>query len=144
MLAASLIVSLSMGQGAPLVSTMPARFHNRPGASVAARDTDIGRCRAIATGPLVTERAGRSLTPPVGDPALLPRAVAARSGDIDTCMADRGWRLYALSPREQTTWTRLSAAARLRLAERLTGADHPHLGHLVRPAQRFGLRALGR
>lgn len=137
----ALLTALALAQSAPLPATLPARFYNRPGASVATRDADLVRCLAIATqpmadiGPAVVK--DRRLTPPVGTAQDVPPVTP--DDPIETCMSNRGWRLYALSPRERATWTRLSPAARTRLADTLTGAKTPRWGHLIRPASRLRL-----
>ncbi|WP_288338674.1 hypothetical protein [uncultured Sphingomonas sp.] len=137
----ALLTALALAQSAPLPATLPERFYNRPGASVATRDADLARCLAIATqpmadiGPAVVK--DRRLTPPIG---TARDASPTTPGDpIETCMSNRGWRLYAITSREQTAWTRLSAPARARLADTLTGAARPRWGHLVRPASRLRL-----
>lgn len=140
---AILLTALALGQAAPLPTTLPARFYNRPGASGAIRDADLARCRAIATvpmgetGPMVVK--DRRLTPPIGTAPDLPSGSATPDDTTEGCMSARGWRLYALSPREQAAWAQLSGAARVRLAERLTGATTPRWGRLVRPASRLRL-----
>lgn len=137
----ALLTALALAQSAPLPATLPERFYNRPGASVATRDADLARCLAIATqpmadiGPAVVK--DRRLTPPVGTAQDVPPVTP--DDPIETCMSNRGWRLYALSPRERATWTRLSPAARARLADTLTGTKTPRWGHLVRPASRLRL-----
>lgn len=137
----ALLTALTLAQSAPLPATLPERFYNRPGASVATRDADLARCLAIATqpmadiGPAVVK--DRRLTPPIGTAQDGPPIPADEP--IETCMSNRGWRLYALSPRERATWTRLSPAARARLADTLTGMKTPRWGHLVRPASRLRL-----
>ncbi len=66
----TLLTALALAQFRPLPATLPERFYNRPGASVATRDADLVRCLAIATqpmadiGPAVVK--DRRLTPPVG------------------------------------------------------------------------------
>lgn len=137
----ALLTALALAQSAPLPATLPARFYNRPGASVTTRDADLARCLAIATqpmadiGPAVVK--DRRLTPPVGAAQDVPPVTP--DDPIETCMSNRGWRLYALSPRERATWTRLSPAARTRLADTLTGTKTPRWGHLIRPASRLRL-----
>jgi hypothetical protein len=139
----ALLTALALTRADPLPATLPARFYNRPGASVATRDADLARCLAIATqpmadiGPAVVK--DRRLTPPIGAAPDLPPAATSTSDPVETCMSNRGWRLYALSPRERAAWTRLSAPARARLADTLTGAAQPRWGHLVRPASRLRL-----
>ncbi|WP_288935715.1 hypothetical protein [uncultured Sphingomonas sp.] len=137
----ALLTALALTRADPLPATLPARFYNRPGASVATRDADLARCLAIATrpmadiGPAVVK--DRRLTPPIG---TARDASPTTPGDpIETCMSNRGWRLYALTSREQAAWTRLSAPPRARLADTLTGAARPCWGHLVRPASRLRL-----
>lgn len=137
----ALLTALALTRADPLPATLPERFYNRPGASVATRDADLARCLAIATqpmadiGPAVVK--DRRLTPPIGTARDASPGVV---GDpIETCMSNRGWRLYALTSRERATWTRLSPAARARLADTLTGANTPRWGHLVRPASRLRL-----
>ena len=137
----ALLTALALAQSAPLPATLPERFYNRPGASVTTRDADLARCLAIATqpmadiGPAVVK--DRRLTPPVGAAQDVPPITP--DDPIETCMSNRGWRLYALSPRERATWTRLSPATRTRLADTLTGAKTPRWGHLIRPASRLRL-----
>ncbi|MFE8108239.1 hypothetical protein WR25_21023 [Diploscapter pachys] len=137
----TLLTALTLAQSAPLPATLPERFYNRPGASVTTRDADLVRCLAIATqpmadiGPAVVK--DRRLTPPVGATQDGPPIPA--DDPIETCMSNRGWRLYALTRREQTAWARLSAPARARLADTLTGATQPRWGRLVRPASRLRL-----
>lgn len=137
----ALLTALALTRADPLPATLPARFYNRPGASVATRDADLTRCLAIATqpmadiGPAVVK--DRRLTPPVGAAQDVPPVTP--DDPIETCMSNRGWRLYALTLREQTAWARLSAPARARLADTLTGATQPRWGRLVRPASRLRL-----
>ncbi len=137
----ALLTALALAQSAPLPATLPARFYNRPGASVTTRDADLARCLAIATQPMaVTGPAvvkDRRLTPPIGTAQDVPPVTP--DDPIETCMSNRGWRLYALTLREQTAWARLSAPARARLADTLTGATQPRWGRLVRPASRLRL-----
>jgi hypothetical protein len=138
---AILLTALALAQSAPLPATLPERFYNRPGASVATRDADLARGLAITTqpmadiGPAVVK--DRRLTPPVGAAQDVPPITP--DDPIETCMSNRGWRLYALSPRERATWIRLSPVARTRLADTLTGASAPRWGHLLRPASRLRL-----
>lgn len=111
----ALLTALVLSQAGPLPATLAERFYNRPGASTAARDADLARCLAIATepmggiGPAVVK--DRRLTPPIStEPDRSP--AATRSDDpIETCMSNRGWRLYALTPRERAAWAKLSAPA---------------------------------
>ena len=139
----ALLTALVLSQAGPLPATLAERFYNRPGASTAARDADLARCLAIATepmggiGPAVVK--DRRLTPPIStEPDRSP--AATRSDDpIETCMSNRGWRLYAPTPHERAAWARLSAPARARLADTLTGAKAPSWGRLLRPASRLRL-----
>ena len=137
----ALLTALALAQSAPLPATLPARIYTRPGASVTTRDADLARCLAIATQPMaVTGPAvvkDRRLTPPIGTAQDVPPVTP--DDPIETCMSNRGWRLYALTLREQTAWARLSAPARARLADTLTGATQPRWGRLVRPASRLRL-----
>ncbi|MHA0337006.1 hypothetical protein [Sphingomonas aquatilis] len=139
----ALLTALALLRADPLPATLPERFYNRPSASVATRDADLVRCLAIATqpmadiGPAVVK--DRRLTPPVGAAPDLPPAATSTGDSVETCMSNRGWRLYALTSRERAAWTRLSAPARARLADTLTGAAQPRWGHLVRPASRLRL-----
>ena len=137
----ALLTALTLAQSAPLPATLPERFYNRPGASVATRDADLARCLAIATQPMADTGPAvvkdRRLTPPIGTAQDVPPVTP--DNPIETCMSNRGWRLYALTLREQTAWARLSAPARARLADTLTGATQPRWGRLVRPASRLRL-----
>ena len=139
----ALLTALALTRADPLLTTLPARFYNRPGASVATRDADLARCLAIATQPMADTGPAvvkdRRLTPPIGAAPDLPPAATSTGDPVETCMSNRGWRLYALSPRERATWTRLSPAARTRLADTLTGASAPRWGHVIRPASRLRL-----
>ncbi|MBX8846648.1 hypothetical protein HCH44_17250 [Sphingomonas melonis] len=138
---AILLTALALTQAAPLPATLPARFYNRPGARAATRDADLARCLAIATqsvddiGPAVVK--DRRLTPAIG--TARDASPTAPGDPIETCMSNRGWQLYALTSRERAAWTRLSAPARARLADTLTGAAQPRWGHLVWPASRLRL-----
>lgn len=137
----ALLTALALTRADPLLTTLPARFYNRPGASVATRDADLARCLAIATQPMADTGPAvvkdRRLTPPIGTAQDVPPVTL--DDPIETCMSNRGWRLYALTLREQTAWARLSAPARARLADTLTGATQPRWGRLVRPASRLRL-----
>ncbi len=95
---------------APLAEPPPGHFYNRPGATPAMRDTALRRCRAITTRPTV--ETSRPLTPPIGTAPDLPRPRVRTTGTIGECMAMAGWNLYALTPREQARWRRLSEGAR--------------------------------
>lgn len=139
----ALLTALALAQSASLPVTLPERFYNRPGASVAARDTDLVRCLAITTepmggiGPAVVK--DRRLTPPIGTAPDRSPAATPSDDPIETCMSNRGWRLYAPTPHERAAWARLSAPARARLADTLTGAKAPSWGRLLRPASRLRL-----
>lgn len=139
----ALLTALALAQAAPLPATLPARFYNRPGASVATRDADLARCLAIATVPLADTGPAvvkdRRLTPPIGTAPDITPAATPTGDPIETCMSNRGWRLYALSPRKQVRWARLSSAQQTRLVKTLTGATTPRWGRLVRPASRLRL-----
>lgn len=131
----------ALALAAPLPAMLPERFYNRPGASVAARDADLARCLAIGTQPMADSGPAvvkdRRLNPPIGTEQ---NATPTTPGNpIEPCMSERGWRLYALSPRERAAWARLSVPARARLADTLTGANAPRWGHLLRPASRLRL-----
>lgn len=108
---------------------MPAAFYNQPGATSTMRMAELERCQAIVTAPMSTADQ-KALTPPV-DPAPLPRD-ASPDRSIETCMVMRGWRVYALSPRERKALARLSPQARARELKRLTGARYPSRGRLTR------------
>lgn len=140
---AALLTALALAQAGPLPATFQARFYNRPGASVAVRDADLTRCLAIATVPLADTGPAvvkdRRLTPPIGTAPDLPPAATPTGDPIETCMSNRGWRLYALSAREQARWARLSSARQAHLADTLTGASAPRWGRLIRPASRLRL-----
>lgn len=137
----ALLTALALTRADPLLTILPARFYNRPGTSVATRDADLARCLAIATQPMADTGPAvvkdRRLTPPIGTAQDVPPDTP--DDPIETCMSNRGWRLYALTLREQTAWARLSAPARARLADTLTGATQPRWGRLVRPASRLRL-----
>ncbi len=85
----------------------------------------------IATGPDGAAVVGRPLTPV---PGPLPRATEPVLATIDGCLAMRGWRRYALSPRERTMLARLAPARRARTLARLVGAPRPAMGRLVQDA----------
>lgn len=135
----TLLSALALTQAFSLPTTVPARFYNRPGASSAARDADLARCRAISVGPMGDDTRpavvqDRRLTPPIGTASEQPRPIAQPVDAIADCMSDHGWRLYALSARDQRTWLRLAPTARARLADTLVGASVPRWGQLIRPA----------
>lgn len=112
-----------------------ARFYNQPGAGPADLSVELERCRAITTGPTggaVTGRRDRTLSPPTDDGFLLRGPVVADT--IEDCMVKRGWRVYALTPAQQRSVARRTAASRTHLQARLTGARVPPLGRLVRAA----------
>lgn len=104
-------------------------FYNRPGATRADLDTALVQCRAITTGLHGSNVEGRALTPPQG---VLSRDLQTPTMTIEDCMVSRGWRLYALSPRESAAQAALSPAARNREAARLLTAKRPKYGCLVR------------
>jgi len=122
---------------APLAEPPPGHFYNRPGATLAMRDTALRQCRAITTGPMV--ETSRPLTPPIGTAPDLPRPYVRTADTIGECMTMAGWNLYALSPREQARWRRLSESARSGLLERWTGALRPTWGRFVRKGRGAGL-----
>lgn len=127
-----LIASTSlMGQGLPVPAPPPGHFYNRPGATIAGRDADLRRCRAISTGPMI--ETDRALMSPDETAPDLPKPIAPVPDTIEQCMRMRGWTLYALSPREQARWRGLSARAQHRLVETWTGASRPTWGTPARP-----------
>lgn len=132
-----LVIAASvMAQAAPITPVPLDRFYNRPGATIAQRDADLQRCRQIITAPMA--ETSRTLTPPIGDGADLPRPMPTPSDTIEQCMTMHGWNLYALSPREQARWLRLSPRAHRRLHIERTGSAAPAWGQSVKRGERLG------
>lgn len=120
---------------------VPHRFYNRPGATVAERAAEIARCRVIGEGSSgsteVTARASRD------SPEQFSRDLAGPGMTLESCMVTRGWRIYALSPRERGALLRLSTKARARMIRTLCGAQRPAYGQLVHDGSRFQLHDPG-
>lgn len=127
-----MILLVLAGPLLPTDASVPRHFYNRPGATDAERAAEIERCRAIGQG-----NGGHSAMPvpgPADSPERFPRDAASPGLTLEACMATRGWRFYALSPRERSALQRLSPTTRRRAIQSLSGAKRPAYGQLVRDA----------
>ena len=108
-------------------------FFNKPGATAEQAATETEQCRAIADGADSQINAINVVAGGLG--AVIGGAFAGkrlRRINIENCMLIRGWRLYAMTPKEGGVWKGLSDARRNEELAVLVGAETPARGSLLR------------
>jgi hypothetical protein len=116
-----------------IMQSIPPTFYNRPGAGPGDQAAALARCRTIATG---TTEVGRPLdTAPIGgEPA------GRTPDDIESCMALRGWRLYAIGPALRRRLAAMPPARAAAMLDALAGAERPLGSRLLRDGVRLRRR----